>query len=71
MNITPTPTLSLSDLLNPEQTADLIKIKKDTLAIWRTTGRYNLKFVKVGRRIFYRRSDIQDWLESRTQTQTA
>lgn len=58
---------TLSELFNPEQTAELIKVKKETLAVWRSTSRYGLKFVRVGRRIFYRQSDIEEWLNTRTE----
>ncbi len=65
-----TTTLPLSDLLNSERASEILGVKKGTLAIWRTTGRYDLKFVKVGRRVFYRHSDLQAWLSARTQMQT-
>lgn len=71
MSNTQAVTPALSELFNPELTANAFQVKKETLAIWRSTGRYNLPFVRVGRRIFYRQSDIEDWLNLRTQTQTA
>ena len=73
---TPTTPLSADDahycnaILNPEQASPEIGAEVSTLAVWRTTGRYALPFVKVGRRIFYRRSDIIPWHQARTQTQT-
>lgn len=35
-----------------------------TLAAWRTQGR-GPAYVKIGRRVFYRRSDVAAWLASR------
>ncbi|WP_366144094.1 helix-turn-helix domain-containing protein [Candidatus Accumulibacter sp. ACC012] len=37
-----------------------------TLSVWRCTGRYNLPFVKIGRKVRYRRTDLVAWLEKRT-----
>jgi len=42
--------------------------------VWRSTGRYNLPFIKIGRNGFikigrnvrYRRADLVAWLEKRT-----
>jgi predicted DNA-binding transcriptional regulator AlpA len=36
------------------------------LAGWRCTKRYDLPFVKIGRVIRYRESDIQNFLEQHT-----
>ncbi len=37
-----------------------------TLEIWASTGRYDLPFVKVGRRVFYRKSDLDAFIERHT-----
>jgi hypothetical protein len=39
-----------------------------TLATWRCTHRYKLAYVKIGHRVFYRRDDLEAWLESRRVT---
>ena len=39
-------TLSLETLLDDIQTAQALKVKRNTLAVWRSTGRYDLPFVK-------------------------
>lgn len=54
------------NLLNDLQASQLLGIKPQTLAVWRCTGRHELPFVRVGRSIRYRASDIQRWLDSRT-----
>lgn len=58
-------------LLNESQAAELLNIKRETLATWRSTGRYNLPFIKVGRTVRYREADLVDWLDKRTQRHTA
>ncbi|MBO7920599.1 helix-turn-helix domain-containing protein [Alteromonas sp. K632G] len=46
------------ELLNRNDAADYISVKPQTLSVWATTGRYSLPFVKVGRKVFYRREDL-------------
>lgn len=53
-------------LFNREETALYLSVKVQTLANWATTGRFNLSFIKVGRAVRYRKSDLDKWLESRT-----
>jgi excisionase family DNA binding protein len=64
-------TLPVHDLLPPPKAAEYVGVQEQTLAIWRGTGRYNLPFIKVGRLIRYRRSDLDKWLADRTVTQTS
>lgn len=54
------------DLLDEAQAADYLTLAAGTLSVWRSTGRYGIPFVKVGRRVRYRRGDLDAWLESRT-----
>ncbi len=56
---------SRDPLLTPEQTAEKLTVRTDTLAVWRCTGRYKLPFLKVGRNVRYRLSDVNAWLEAR------
>lgn len=55
-----------ADLLDEAQAAEILTVAKGTLGVWRSTGRYALPFVKVGRRVRYRRADLEAWLEKRT-----
>ena len=55
-----------SDLLTREEAAAYLGVEAQTLAVWRTTGRYSLPSVKVGRLIRYRRSDLDAFLAART-----
>ncbi|MCP5306969.1 MAG: helix-turn-helix domain-containing protein [Chromatiaceae bacterium] len=56
-------------LLTPEQVSDLLGIATHTLAVWRSEGRYNLPYVKAGRLVRYRESDVIAFLEARTKGQ--
>lgn len=55
-------------LLTPEQTSYLLGVTTGTLAVWRSTGRYGLPFVKVGRAVRYRPEDVTAFIEGRMQT---
>jgi excisionase family DNA binding protein len=60
------PTSGYLVLLTSVEAAAFLGVKKETLAIWRCTKRYNLPFVRVGRLIKYRKSDLIAFLESRS-----
>jgi predicted site-specific integrase-resolvase len=42
----------------PDQAWNILGVKKHTLAAWRSYGRYQLPFVKAGRLLCYRSSDV-------------
>jgi predicted DNA-binding transcriptional regulator AlpA len=52
-------------LLNERQAADALSISAGTLSVWRTTKRYPLRYVKIGRAVRYRESDILNFIASR------
>jgi excisionase family DNA binding protein len=54
------------DLLSEQEAAELLTVAPGTLSVWRSTGRYNLPFLKVGRKVRYRRADLLAWLDNRT-----
>ena len=61
--------MSQIDLVTPNWVADKLEVTTKTLAVWRCEGRYNLPYIKVGRLVRYRRSDVLAFLASRTRTQ--
>ena len=54
-------------LLTRIEVAEILGIKPDTLAIWSCTKRYDLPYIKVGRYVRYRYSDVEKFLNSRKQ----
>jgi len=60
-----------NNLLDEKQAAEVLTVEPGTLSVWRSTGRYKIPFVKVGRRVRYRHSDLLAWLESRTRANGA
>lgn len=57
--------------IDDKQAADALGVKPTTLAVWRSTGRYSLPFLKVGRLVKYRLSDLAEFLARRTLSHTA
>ena len=45
-------------------------MSEGTLSVWRSTGRYDLPFVKIGRKVRYRLGDVMDFIARRTMTHT-
>lgn len=55
-----------ADLLDDRAAAAYLDLSPGTLSVWRSTGRYALPFVKIGRKVRYRRADLDAWLERHT-----
>ena len=51
-------------LLSRKDAAEYLGLKESTLAIWKCTKRYDLPYVKIGRKIKYRLSDLQNFVEN-------
>ena len=60
-----------ADLLDEHAAAVMLDLSPGTLSVWRSTGRYNLPFLKIGRNVRYRRADLQTWLEARVRASGA
>lgn len=59
-------------LLTEQEAAEFLDLKAGTLAVWRSVGRYpELRYVKIGRNIRYRVTDLESFLQSRTRSATA
>jgi len=60
----------VQNLLSRDEAAAFLGLKTQTLASWASSGRYPLPFVKVGRAVRYRLSDLEKFLADRTVTST-
>lgn len=49
-------------LWRPPVAALYLGIKTGTLAVWRTTNRRKLAYVKIGGRVLYRKSDLDAFI---------
>lgn len=56
--------LSLEPLLDRKAAARYLGVSPGTLAVWDCTKRYNLKPIKIGRSVRYRRTDLEDFLNA-------
>lgn len=63
--------LPKQNLLTPTEVAERLGISTTTLSTWRSTKRYALSYVKVGRLVRYRRADVEAFEISRLQEITA
>ena len=55
-------------LLTANLAAEFLGVAAATLANWRCSGRYPIPFLKVGRSVRYRKSDLEAWVATRTFT---
>jgi len=53
--------------MTPQQAATYLGVTTQTLGVWRCTRRYPLPFVKVGSKVFYRRADLDEFIQHRTE----
>ncbi|MGA7180679.1 MAG: helix-turn-helix domain-containing protein [Thiobacillaceae bacterium] len=58
-------------LLTENEAAAFLDTTVGTLQVWRSTGRYGIPFVKIGRSVRYKRADLEAWIASRTRTSGA
>jgi excisionase family DNA binding protein len=56
----------MTQLLNTKEAAQVLAVTKGTLEVWRSTRRYPLRYVKVGRKVMYRTADLEKFLADRT-----
>ncbi len=59
--------LPKQNLLTPTEVAERFGVSTTTLSTWRSTKRYGLSYVKVGRLVRYRLADVEAFEISRLQ----
>ncbi len=69
--VTEMVTATRPNLLSTEEAAEYIGVQPQTLALWRSTGRYKIPYLKIGRLVKYRQSDLDTWLSTREATHTS
>lgn len=57
---------TVSKLLTEDEAAKELRMSPATLATWRCTGRYPLRFIRMGRSVRYRMQDLEAFIRSRT-----
>ena len=56
----------IEKLLTPTQVAEILGVGVETLNHWRHTKRYALNFVRIGRCVRYRQTDVENFIKTRT-----
>lgn len=54
------------ELLDENEAAAMLDVTAGTLQVWRSTKRYKLAYVKIGRNVRYPKSAILAFIASRT-----
>ena len=57
---------SIPEMLTTLEAAEYLGVKPQTLSVWRSTRRYDLPAVKIGKGLRYRKSDLDKFIERRT-----
>jgi len=60
-NVRPFPALQEKQLLSRVEAAAFLGVSPQTLAAWACNRRVNLPYVKLGRRVVYRRRDLDEF----------
>jgi hypothetical protein len=53
-------------LLDARAAAEFLGLQPNTMAVWRSTRRYDLPWVRVGSRVRYRLRDLEAFVQART-----
>jgi excisionase family DNA binding protein len=61
----PKSRFSNAELLTRREAALYLGLAEKTLAMWKSTGRYGLAYVKIGRLVKYRRVDLDAFISER------
>ncbi|OBG76438.1 MULTISPECIES: AlpA family transcriptional regulator [unclassified Mycobacterium] len=52
-----------SELLTVNEVAEMTRLTPATLRWWRSVGHGGPKSIKLGRRVLYRRTDVEKWMQ--------
>jgi len=56
-------------LLTPQEVSEILGVTEETLAVWRSTNRYDLPYSKIGSLVRYLPDGLLKFIESRTNYQ--
>ncbi len=58
----------MAELLSTEEAAKVLDVTPGTLMVWRSVKRYPLKYLRIGRKVRSRQTDLDEFLALRTHT---
>ena len=59
-----------SPLITPKNTSDILGVTTGTLQVWRSTGRYNLSYIKIGGKVMYKRTAVMAFIDAQSMDHT-
>lgn len=57
---------NVRELVSRQEAADILNVQPQTLAKWASAQRYDLPYIKVGKAVRYRRSDLREFMDRNT-----
>lgn len=57
-------------LLNNDETADMLNVSRRTLPVWRVQGK-GPQFIKIGKLVRYERTELDAWIRANTHSNTS
>jgi predicted DNA-binding transcriptional regulator AlpA len=61
---------AIRQLLNNDETADMLCVSRRTLPVWRVQGK-GPKFIKIGKLVRYERCELDAWMQANTHSSTS
>ena len=56
----------MNDFMTTQELADYLKVKKQTLEVWRSKNINGIPYIKVGASVRYRKTDVEKWIQRQT-----
>ena len=53
----------MEEFMTTQELADYLKVKKQTLEVWRSKNINKIPYIKVGASVRYRKSDVEKWIQ--------
>lgn len=60
-----------NSMLTASEAANFLGVTVGTLEVWRSTGRHGITYIKIGRKVRYKIEDLEQFIVSRTFTNTS
>jgi excisionase family DNA binding protein len=57
-------------LITPATAAEILGVTRGTLQVWRSTGRYNLPYIKIGGKVMYKRTAVMAFIDAQSMDHT-
>lgn len=58
--------MEVKEFLNTKQISEMLNVTEGTIAVWRSSNRHDIPYIKLGKKILYDPERIQEWLKSKS-----